>query len=80
MADYSRPKPIDPLWFRMDAKLRIRCKCQRRLIIPLAQLARLHQLPDDLALYQLIGRLRCTECGQRPLFADVSRSNTWGKP
>jgi hypothetical protein len=80
MPDYSRPQPVDPLWYRMDAFLRIRCACNRSLILPLGDLARLYRLPRNLCMYEIIGRLRCSECGARPTFADVSRGANWGRP
>ena len=79
MADYSRPQPVDPLSYRMDAFLRIRCVCYRSLILPLGDLARMHRLPGNLCLYQLIKRLRCSECGARPTDVDVSRYPHWGR-
>lgn len=79
MADYSRPQPVDPLSYRMDAYLRIRCTCGRSLILPLGDLARMHRLPGNLRMYEIIKRLRCTQCGARPVDVDVSRYARWGR-
>lgn len=72
MADYSSPKPIDPIDYRRGYFLRVTCDCGRREILALDDLRRRYRLPGDLAIYRLIGRLRCRSCRQRPVFADVS--------
>lgn len=73
MADYSSPKPIDPIAFQPHAFLRIRCRCGRRATYPVAEFTRFHRLPGTLKFYELIARLRCEICGERPANADVVR-------
>lgn len=72
MADYTSPKPIDPIWYQPHGVLRINCKCGRNLRLSLREFAQFHRLPRDLKLYRLIKRLKCQECGARP-WADVVR-------
>jgi hypothetical protein len=39
-ANYNRPKPIDPIWYRQGCYLRIQCACGRRVVAPLGDFAR----------------------------------------
>jgi hypothetical protein len=73
MADYTSPKPIDPIWYQPNAFLRIECRCGRREAYALREFASYHRLSDRLLLYELIARLRCETCKQRPAFAEVTR-------
>lgn len=74
MADYTSPKPIDPIWYQRSAFLHITCACGRRATYPLADFARFHRLSRDMLLYKVIDRLRCQICGKRPLRAEVTRA------
>lgn len=71
-ANYHRPKPIDPIWYRRNYLLRISCVCGRRLETPLGAFAAERSISADTQIYRLIERLRCRECQRRP-FADVVR-------
>ncbi|WP_374406493.1 hypothetical protein [Pelagerythrobacter sp.] len=73
MADYTSPKPVDPVFYQPNAYLRIHCRCGRRATYPVRDFARFHRLPATLQFYELIKRLRCEICRQRPISADVSR-------
>ena len=73
MADYTSPKPVDPIWYQTNAFLRIDCRCRRSVTYPLGDFARVHRLPSSMALYELIDRLRCENCGERPSSAKVTR-------
>lgn len=73
MADYTSPKPVDPISWQPNGFLRIHCGCGRRATFPLRDFARFHRLPGDLLLRHLIKRLRCEMCGKRPTSADVTR-------
>lgn len=73
MADYSSPKPVDPIWYQPGAWLNIQCGCGRNENYSLRDFARLHRLNKNMLLHQLIERLRCIKCGERPRFADVTR-------
>jgi hypothetical protein len=73
MADYTSPKPVDPIWYQPNAFLRIRCGCGRRATYKLRDFARVRRLPRDLLLRHMIKRLRCEMCGERPSSAEVTR-------
>ena len=62
-ANYNRPKPIDPIWYRQGCYLRIYCACGRRVV------------SFDPRIYELIARLRCSQCRRKP-YADVSRNRS----
>ncbi|WP_234893363.1 hypothetical protein [Sphingobium yanoikuyae] len=71
-ANYNRPKPIDPIWYRKDCYLRIQCDCGRRVVAPLGEFVRSRRVHFDTRIYELIARLRCSQCRRKP-YADVSR-------
>jgi len=71
-ANYNRPKPIDPVWYRRGCFLNIICACGRRGSVELGTFARSRGVSPDTQLYRLIARLRCRQCGARPS-ADVTR-------
>ncbi len=66
MADYSRPKPIDPIWYQPAARLNIRCTCGRNETYSLREFARFHRLSENMLLHELVDRLRCSHCKARP--------------
>ena len=63
-ANYNRPKPIDPIWYRQGCYLRIYCACGRRVVAPLGDFARSRRISFDTRIYELIARLRCSQCCQ----------------
>lgn len=65
-ANYGRPKPIDPIWYRHGAMLRIRCACGRYEEHRVGACAERHRLSRDIRLDDLIRRLRCAQCDARP--------------
>ncbi|WP_274508732.1 hypothetical protein [Xanthomonas campestris] len=65
-ANYNRPKPIDPIWYRKDCFIRIHCACGRHHLEQVGQFARVRGISPDTLLHQLIERLRCTGCGSKP--------------
>lgn len=71
-ANYNRPKPIDPIWYRRSCVLRITCPCGRHEKIQLGEFARTRGIPEKTLLYEMIARLRCRQCRRRP-YADVVR-------
>ena len=71
-ANYNRPKPIDPIWYRRSCTLRITCGCGRHVSVQLGEFARANAVPASTQVYKLIARLRCQKCGRRP-YADVVR-------
>ena len=73
MADYSSPKPIDPIWYQRGSILRIWCGCGRAERYSVGEFARFNRLSDKMLLHEMIKRLRCRDCGERPRLADVVR-------
>ncbi len=74
-ANYGRPKPVDPLWYRFGWRLQARCLCGHAASEELQAFAPKRGLPVSTRLYQVMDRLRCSACGQRPIVAElVSRS------
>ncbi|KHL58042.1 hypothetical protein XEUV354_21725 [Xanthomonas euvesicatoria] len=71
-ANYNRPKPVDPIWYRRNCYLRMACNCGRRVVVQVGEFADTHQVPANLLLHDLVQRLRCSSCGDRPA-ADVTR-------
>ncbi len=71
-ANYNRPKPVDPIWYRRDCYIRIHCGCGRTVVETLGRFVEGRGLPSSLLLHELIARLRCGACGRRPS-ADVTR-------
>ena len=69
------PKPVDPLWYRRhDGVLRAWCRCGHHAEVRLVEVERRHRLSPDMRVYQVVERLRCSRCGQRPRYAEVVRS------
>lgn len=71
-ANYGRPKPIDPLWYRRGYSIRASCECGRIGLLPIAGLLETGY-PPTTYLYEIVGRLRCQECGGEPRSVDVVR-------
>ena len=66
MADYSSPKPVDPIWYKPDGWLVIKCRCGRELQERVRHFADRNGVSRNLKFYELIDRLRCSACGGRP--------------
>ncbi|MBF5091262.1 hypothetical protein F1640_14835 [Novosphingobium sp. NBM11] len=77
MADYGRPQPADPLWYRRGWFYRIQCDCGRKVILSMDDLSRFHRLPGKTLVYDVIRRMRCRECGQRPEYVDIAPRPKW---
>jgi hypothetical protein len=73
MADYSRPKPIDPLTHLSGFFLRARCQCGRTFCEEIGSFAAARSLPSKMLACELLTRLRCSHCRAKPAQADVSR-------
>ena len=73
MADYTSPKPVDPISWQPNGFLHIHCRCGRRATYKLSEFARYHRLPGSLIVWRMIKRLRCEMCGARPSSAEVTR-------
>ena len=65
-ANYGKPKPVDPLWYRADRILEIHCGCGHMVDMRLADLLEERPWLRDAKLYEVIGRLKCRNCGGRP--------------
>jgi hypothetical protein len=65
------PQPVDPVWYREREYLHLGCPCGHRASLQIGPLARRHGMPSNARLYQLIDRLRCSQCGAAPSAVDV---------
>lgn len=74
VVDYAAPKPVDPLWYQPNGILTIRCRCGRVEVERLSDFTARHRLDKGTKIYEVIRRLRCRYCGERPAFAEVARS------
>lgn len=72
-ANYGRPKPVDPLWYRSGWSISIHCACGRHHVQRLDRFAAERAIPRDLQLGPLIDRLRCSQCGARPSAEFIDR-------
>ena len=71
-ANYNRPKPIDPLWYRADCWLILRCHgCRRQIRERVQDFQVKHLLPGDMRFSDLARRLKCDVCGRREPEMDV---------
>lgn len=71
-ANYGRPKPVDPLFWLHGRYLRAVCACGHNLSMEVSTFAALAGLPKNMLAHQLIDRLKCSKCGQRPKRAWVA--------
>lgn len=71
-ANFNRPKPIDPIWYRTECYISIRCGCGRRRSERVGAFAAEAGVSFNVSLYELIKRLRCPSCNRRP-YAEVTR-------
>lgn len=76
-ANYDRPKPIDPIWYRQSCYINIDCVCGRRVSYELGTFAAERGVSSNTAVYELADRLRCAGCGSKPAFVDVTRHRKW---
>lgn len=60
-ANYGRPKPVDPFWYRFGFWQELQDFAAQR------------QLPATIELYQVMKRLHCSGCGERPYSLKVGR-------
>lgn len=70
-ADYGKPKPADPLWYRLDCEIHIRCPCGHAVTETLAEFGAVRGLDSRMKLHELIARLRCSKCRRRSPSAEV---------
>jgi len=71
-ANYDRPKPIDPVFYRRGCIFRIRCGCGHSLAQPLGLFADERDIPRTSRIHEIIARLRCSRCGAKPT-AEVTK-------
>lgn len=71
-ANYHRPKPVDPIWYRQSCYLNVLCACGHSLCEEVGPFAKARRVSFDMNLYRLIDRLRCSKCGREPLSATVT--------
>jgi cytochrome c-type biogenesis protein CcmH/NrfF len=63
------PLPFDTLAAHPDHWLVVRCACERRAYLPTKMLARQHGA--ETRLQDIVARLRCQQCGARPIEAEL---------
>lgn len=71
-ANYGQPKPIDSLRQLAGCWLRAHCACGHRISREVQAFAIEHHLAPELQAYQVIDRLRCSQCGAKAAGADIS--------
>lgn len=64
-ANMRGPKPVDPLWYRADCTLEVRCGCGNRAKASIRAWIVWNRLNDNMTLYEMQARLRCLNCGRR---------------
>jgi hypothetical protein len=73
-ANYNRPKPADPLWYRPDCWLVLHCRhCGHALRERVRDFQTRHLLPGDMRFHELRHRLKCSRCDRKELSMDVVR-------
>jgi hypothetical protein len=73
-ANYNRPKPVDPLWYRADCWLIVWCpKCLHQIKERVRDFQTRHLLPGDMRFSHLAQLLKCESCGHKPPVMDVAR-------
>jgi hypothetical protein len=65
------PRPTDPIWYRQHETLRIRCRCGHHASALVGLLAARSGLSGQQRLWELIERLRCSQCGARHPEAEI---------
>jgi DNA-directed RNA polymerase subunit RPC12/RpoP len=73
-ANMGQPCPADPLWYRLDHTLHIRCRnCRHKAGEKVEDFALRHSLDTRLKFHEIEARLRCTGCGKKWAEIDVRR-------
>lgn len=73
-ANMGKPCPTDPVWYRLDCTLAVRCEgCGHRAARPLREWVTEHRISQDESLWRVIARMRCTACHKREPAAEVKR-------
>lgn len=70
-ANYNRPKPVDPLWFRLDCDIVIHCACGHHVRENLHLFAAERRLRSQMLLHEITERLKCSKCGRKPASSEV---------
>lgn len=66
-ANYNKPKPFDPVWYRTNCFIRAHCRrCGHTLVTRVGDLASSNKISPETELQSLADRLRCSRCGSRP--------------
>jgi len=66
----SRPKPADPVFLLAGLRLHVVCGCGRSTKPRIGELAARHRVPSVTPIRQVIARLRCSQCGDKPTVAE----------
>ena len=73
-ANYNRPKPVDPLWYRLECWLHVRCPgCHHAIKERVRDFQARHLLPGDMRFHALPGLLVCGRCGCKQPEIEVTR-------
>lgn len=70
-ANYGRPKPVDPLYWLHGRYLRVACACGHRFSQEVSDFAKAHTLPGAMLAHEMIAKLRCSRCGEKPAMAEI---------
>lgn len=70
-ANMGRPCPADPIWYREDHRMTVKCACNHRATRTVGEWAALYNLSRDLTLWRVIKRMRCSKCGARDPAVEV---------
>ncbi|AWV20139.1 hypothetical protein RADP37_05448 (plasmid) [Roseomonas mucosa] len=68
----GRPRPTDPLWYRLHYTLHLTCRgCGHTHKEKVEEFAIRHRLNSRMQFFEVEGRLRCRRCKQRNVAMDV---------
>lgn len=65
------PQPVDPVWYRRLDYLHLTCGCGHRAALQIGALAQSRGLASDTRLFQIVDRMRCSQCGAGPSAVEV---------
>lgn len=72
-ANMGRPCPPDPLWYRLDCTLHVRCRaCGHARAEKVESFAMRHRLDSRLRFYELERRLKCDRCKRKDAAISVT--------
>jgi hypothetical protein len=69
--DMRKPKPADPVWYRLDCDIVLQCRCGHNVRERIDAFAAKRNISHRLDLWQVVARLKCTACGRNDPSVDV---------